>query len=157
VESIRPLVFQHRPRRQCGSRAFGGAAAFLPGTQVSGCVRQDATITFDRGNDLLAVVTRDAVANTMTAERNDYRVLQPSLVSDPNGNQISVEYDTLGMVAGTAVMGKPQSTQPQGDSLQGFAGDLTQAHVDDFIAWPRQASANAAGQGYNSNRLRPCL
>ena len=39
---------------------------------------------------------------------NDYRVLQPALVTDPNRNRTEVAFDTLGMVVGTAVMGKPE-------------------------------------------------
>ena len=44
----------------------------------------------------------------LTADGNDYRVLAPRLVSDPNRNRAAVAFDTLGRVAGTAVMGKPE-------------------------------------------------
>ena len=57
--------------------------------------------------DLLMVETRDALGNRVTVDANDYRVLQPRLVSDPNRNRTEVAFDTLGMVVGTAVMGKP--------------------------------------------------
>ena len=75
---------------------------------------QDASVDFD-ADDLLMAETRDALGNRVTVDANDYRVLQPRLVSDPNRNQAAVAFDTLGMVAGTAVMGKPQPS-PASDS-----------------------------------------
>ena len=56
--------------------------------------------------------------------RNDYRVLQPSLLTDPNRNRTEVAFDTLGMVVGTAVMGKALPAPVKGDSLAGFDADL---------------------------------
>jgi len=96
--------------------------------------------------DLLIVETRDAVGNRVTiGERltngdldpaisgNDYRVLQPRRVMDPNRNRTQVAFDALGMVVGTAVMGKPG--EAVGDMLDGFDPDLpeatTLAHLDD--------------------------
>jgi RHS repeat-associated protein len=72
---------------------------------------------------------------------NDYRVLQPRLVSDPNGNQTEVAFDALGLVAGTAIMGKPLSTPLEGDTLAGFTADLSQVQLDGFFdaADPRPA------------------
>ena len=98
---------------------------------------QDAFVDFD-GNDLLMVETRDALGNRVTVEANDYRVLQPRLVSDPNLNRTEVAFDTLGMVAGTAVMGKPLPAPVEGDSLAGFDADLSLAQIDDFMAQPRR-------------------
>jgi RHS repeat-associated protein len=92
---------------------------------------QDTTISFDVA-DLLMVETRDALGNRVTVQANDYRMLQPCLVSDPNGNQAAVAHDILGMVAGTAVLGKPLPAPVQGDSLSGFVADLTQAQIDGF-------------------------
>jgi RHS repeat-associated protein len=94
---------------------------------------QDAFVDFDT-HDLLMVETRDALSNRVSVEANDYRVLQPRLVSDPNRNQTEVAFDTLGMVVGTAVMGKPLPVPVEGDTLSGFAADLTQAQVDAFFA-----------------------
>ncbi|MCW5969685.1 MAG: VCBS repeat-containing protein [Blastocatellales bacterium] len=93
---------------------------------------QDAFVDFD-GNDLLMVATRDALDNRVTVNTNDYRVLQPRLVSDPNRNQTEVVFDTLGMVVGTAVMGKPLPAAVEGDTLTGFVADLTQAQFDAFL------------------------
>ncbi|MFZ4699194.1 MAG: SpvB/TcaC N-terminal domain-containing protein, partial [Candidatus Methylumidiphilus sp.] len=94
---------------------------------------QDAFVDFD-ANDLLLVETRDALGNRVTVDANDYRVLQPRLVSDPNRNQTEVAFDTLGMVVGIAVMGKPLPALAEGDSLTGFLTDLTQAQLDAFFA-----------------------
>jgi len=90
--------------------------------------------------DMLMVETRDALGNVVTvntsdaaggtAIRIDYRVLQPYWVTDPNGNRAQVAFDTLGMVVGTAVMGKPALVE--GDSLALFEADLSQAQIDGF-------------------------
>lgn len=93
---------------------------------------QDAFVDFDT-HDLLMVETRDALGNHVTVDANDYRVLQPCLVSDPNRNQTEVAFDTLGMVVGTAVMGKPLPAPVEGDTLGGFVTDLTQAQLDGFF------------------------
>ena len=82
---------------------------------------------------LLLVETRDALGNRTTADANDYRVLQPRLVSDPNHNQTEVAYDTLGMVVAAATMGKPLPADVEGDTLTEFVSDLTQAQLDGFL------------------------
>jgi RHS repeat-associated protein len=92
----------------------------------------DAVVKFD-DNDLLIIETRDALGNRVTVDATDYRVLQPSLVSDPNRNQTQIAFDTLGMVVGTAVMGKPRPAPAEGDSLTGFVTDLTQGELDGFF------------------------
>ncbi|WP_373509393.1 toxin TcdB middle/C-terminal domain-containing protein, partial [Thiocapsa sp.] len=102
---------------------------------------QDAVVDFD-ANDLLMVETRDALGNRVTVDANDYRVLQPRRVSDPNRNQTEVAFDTLGMVVGTAVMGKPQPAPPEGDTLSGFVTDPSQAQLDLLVSAPRQPSAD---------------
>jgi RHS repeat-associated protein len=91
----------------------------------------DATVTFD-ARDLLMVETRDALDNRITVDSSDYRVLQPSLVSDANRNQTAVAFDALGRVVGTAIMGKALPAPVEGDSLNGFEADLTQAQMDAF-------------------------
>ncbi|HEY5723852.1 MAG TPA: SpvB/TcaC N-terminal domain-containing protein [Allosphingosinicella sp.] len=99
------------------------------------------------GFDLLPRETRDALGNRVTVgERkpdgsmdpavpgNDYRILQPILVSDPNRNRAAVSFDALGMVVGTAMMGKPEENL--GDSLTGFVPDLAEAVIVAHIADP---------------------
>ena len=90
-------------------------------------------------NDLLLREVEDALGNKVTA-RNDYRVLQPALVADPNGNRTAVSFDALGLVVGTAVMGK--ASESIGDSVASFPADLTQAQLQAFFADPKgQAKA----------------
>jgi RHS repeat-associated protein len=93
---------------------------------------QDAFVDFD-ANDLLLTETRDALGNRVTVNVNDYRVLQPRLVSDSNRNRTEVAFDTLGMVVGTAAMGTPPPAPVEGDTLSGFVADLTQAQLDAFF------------------------
>ncbi|VVB65065.1 Salmonella virulence plasmid 65kDa B protein [uncultured archaeon] len=102
-------------------------------------------------NDLLVQETRDALGNLITVgERkpngdidpdkpgNDYRVLQPRLETDPNRNRTVVAFDALGMVVGTAVMGKPEDNPQHGDLLdKTFRPDLTQDEIDKFLANPK--------------------
>jgi hypothetical protein len=101
--------------------------------------------------DLMIRESRDALDNRVTVgERpqdpaqplvkngQDYRVLQPALVMDPNRNRTAVAFDALGMVAGTAVMGKPEDNPAVGDKLTpAFRPDLTQAELDAFLATPK--------------------
>jgi RHS repeat-associated protein len=86
-------------------------------------------VNFDTPHDLLPVGTRDAAGNGIVAV-NDYRTLHPALITDPNGNQSAASFDALGIVTGTALMGKPGENI--GDSLTGFTADLTQAQIDGF-------------------------
>ena len=88
------------------------------------------SVTVNYVHDLLVVQTKDALENTVRVE-NDLRVLQPHLLIDPNGNRAAAKFDALGMVAGTAVMGK--TTETLGDSLDGFEADLEQQQIDDFF------------------------
>jgi RHS repeat-associated protein len=94
--------------------------------------------------DLLSATVTDAVGN-VTGAANDYRVLQPYLVTDPNNNRSQVAFDALGMVVGTAVMGK--ATENLGDSLTGFVADLDDstmlAHLSDPLTAPAAILANA--------------
>ena len=109
-------------------------------------VSTESFVSYD-AYDLLLRETRDALGNRVTVgERtpdgaidpgkpgNDYRVLQPRLVTDPNRNRAAVAFDALGMVVGTAVMGKPEENL--GDSLDGFNADLTEADILDHLANP---------------------
>jgi RHS repeat-associated protein len=94
--------------------------------------------------DLLPASFTDAVGN-VTSAVNDYRVLQPTQVTDANGNQAQLAFDVLGMVVGSAVMGKV--TEHLGDSLAGFVLDLDDAtmvaHMDDPLTAPDVILASA--------------
>jgi RHS repeat-associated protein len=91
-----------------------------------------STVLYDRYT-LLVQQTRDALGNLVTAgerdaggnlvgQGNDYRVLQPRLVMDPNRNRKEAAYDALGILVGTALRGKPG--EEVGDTLEGFETDL---------------------------------
>src|ERR1017187_5262218 len=88
-----------------------------------------SSVDYDKPHNLLVVKALDAVGNVVTSI-NDYRVLGPTLLTDPNGNRAAVVFDVLGMVSGTTVMGK--TTENLGDSLTTFTADLTQKQIDDF-------------------------
>ena len=90
------------------------------------------TAAYDR-HDLIPVEVRDAVGNTVRSEI-DYRVISPFLSVDANRNRSQVSFDALGMVVGTAVMGK--HTQNAGDSLDGFEPDLDEAIIIEHLAYP---------------------
>jgi hypothetical protein len=92
---------------------------------------------------LLPTQTTDALGNRTTAEL-DYRLLQPFRVTDPNGNRVEVAFDTLGLVAGTAVMGK--ATEAKGDSLAGFVPNLTLQQRQAFLVDLLGTAASLLGQ-----------
>jgi RHS repeat-associated protein len=100
---------------------------------------QSGVVDFDI-YDMLSIRTIDALGNTVHAE-NDYRTLQPRLLTDPNGNRSAVAFDALGLVAGSALMGKV--TQNLGDSLHQFRSDLTRSEIAQFYADPGGAPAYA--------------
>jgi Salmonella virulence plasmid 65kDa B protein/Insecticide toxin TcdB middle/C-terminal region/Insecticide toxin TcdB middle/N-terminal region len=106
----------------------------------------DTTATYD-AYALLLTGVRDPAQNVIAA-RGDYRVLQPSLLTDPNGNRSAAAFDALGLLAGTAVMGK--ASESLGDTLDGFAADLTQAQIDQFFADPKGPAAGALLSGATS-------
>lgn len=81
--------------------------------------------------DLELATTRDAAGNETLSEP-DYRVLQPRKVTDPNGNRAEARYDALGMLAGTALMGKAFGPA-EGDSFDRFVTDLTPAQIKQFF------------------------
>ncbi len=93
-------------------------------------------VTYD-GYDLLVRETRDPVSNT-TVARNDYRVLAPSVVTDPNGNRNAVAFDALGFVVATAVMGK--EGESLGDTIATIDADLSDAAIADTLADPLVSS-----------------
>jgi RHS repeat-associated protein len=100
-------------------------------------------VSYD-AHDLSPVESRDPVGNVVQAEL-DYRVLQPRQVTDPNGNRSQAAFDALGMIAGTAVMGKV--SEQIGDSLKGFVADLPERavleHLRDPLSKPHAILGNA--------------
>ena len=79
-----------------------------------------------------AAWTRDALATRPWRTRrhgsdrsNDYRVLQPRLVTDPNRNRTAVAFDALGHGGRHGGDGQGRGRTVEGDSLDGFDADLT--------------------------------
>jgi RHS repeat-associated protein len=102
-----------------------------------------STVVAYDAHDLLVIRTSDALDNTLTAA-NDYRVLQPWLVSDPNGNRTAAAFDALGMLVATAVMGK--QGESLGDLLEDFDADPLPASLQAFIANPQIQAALLLGK-----------
>jgi RHS repeat-associated protein len=107
--------------------------------------------------DLLLQETSDGLGNRTTAgerapggglavQGNDYRVLQPRLLMDANRNRAAVAFDALGLVVGTAVMGKPPPAAAQGDSLDGFEAELDGPTVLAHLANPTTNAAALLGR-----------
>jgi RHS repeat-associated protein len=97
-------------------------------------------------HDAYALLLRsaiDPVGNRIHVE-NDYRVLQPFRRTDANGNRVDVAFDALGLVVGTAVMGK--AGERRGDSLDGFEATLEEAPVTAYLRAPLGAPATLLGR-----------
>jgi RHS repeat-associated protein len=75
----------------------------------------DTTTAYYRPYHLFPEQVTDAVGLTTSAEY-DYRLLQPRLVTDANGNRRAVTFSPLGLVTATAVMGK--QGEQGGDTLE---------------------------------------
>lgn len=117
-------------------------AHFFSLRRVVNAFDQPTVVRFDP-YDLLVQETLDAVGNRSTADI-DYRLLQPFRTTDANGNRTEAAFDTIGMVAGTAVMGK--ESEGAGDTMSQFVPELTSAERDAFFADPAgHASVILAG------------
>ena len=114
-----------------------------------------STVGYDAHN-LFMQETRDPLGNT-TLARYDYRVLASRAMTDPNGNRTEVAFDTLGMVAGTAVMGKENEPDgvPKGDSLANFAPDPTPADVGGLHRTAAAARRKRRGKRSQHRHARP--
>lgn len=150
----------HSPGEDTSSQelAYASLHFFLPHRYRdqfhTNALSTESFVSYD-SYDLLIAETRDAINNRITVgerkpsgdldpvrQGNDYRVLQPRLVMDPNRNRTMVAFDALGMVVGTAVMGKPEDNPQQGDLLNfAFRADLTQAEINEFLASPKGSMA----------------
>ncbi len=78
-------------------------------------LNRDTTIAYDDFR-LLPVRVTDPAGLT-TRARNDYRVLQPGLVTDANDNRTTVTFTSLGLPASIIVMGK-EDEPPVGDTQE---------------------------------------
>jgi RHS repeat-associated protein len=111
--------------------------------------------------DLHVTKTEDAIGNTVTAV-NDYRVLRPKQMTDPNGNRSEAAFDALGMVVGTAVRGKAVGPV-EGDSFSTFIAHLRPQQIKDYFDAPnpRPLAINHLGTAttriiYDLERVPAC-
>ncbi|WP_306795319.1 SpvB/TcaC N-terminal domain-containing protein, partial [Cohnella sp. GbtcB17] len=104
----------------------------------------EVAVRYDR-YDLLLLETTDALGNRVSVLETDYRALQPACVADQNGNRSAVRFDALGLVTGTAVMGKTGDAPREGDSLDGFAADLTEAETLAYLRAPAERAHELLG------------
>ena len=109
---------------------------FLP-QRLTDALGDTSSVVYDK-HKLLLTQTIDAIGNVVTST-NDYRALKPDLVTDANGNRISLAYDALGVVVGTALMGK--ETEHIGDSLEHFQPSLHSDEVKEFFTSPTEKLA----------------
>ncbi|MBK9306375.1 MAG: VCBS repeat-containing protein [Nitrospira sp.] len=77
------------------------------------------TLTYD-DRDLFIQSSRDPLGNTVAVTNFDYRVLAPKQIRDINDNLSEVAFDTLGLPAAVALMGKGD----EGDTLAGLTDDI---------------------------------
>jgi RHS repeat-associated protein len=102
----------------------------------------NTVITYDssetdprRNHNLLLTGTRDPLYNTVVAQ-NNYRVLQPVHITDPNEAISEVRFDALGLVVVTAIhKGNEGDSFP--DDQPDIIWNLTQEQVNDFFTDPR--------------------
>ena len=138
-----------------GRQIFDAEHFYLP-IQAIDPFGQTYTTTYDDYH-LLTVQTADPLSNTVVVE-NNYRVLQPQQLTDPNQNRARVLFDMLGMVAATAVMGKAGANQ--GDVLdETVRDDLSLEDIEAFSADPLGNAASLLGNAttriiYDLERFR---
>jgi hypothetical protein len=129
--------------------AFAQAHYFLPHRYVDP-FGADSIVTYD-AYDLAVASTTDAVGN-VTRALTDYRVLQPTLVTDPNGNRAQARFDALGMLVGTAVQGKAAGPV-EGDSFDGFVTDLLPTQIAAFFDAPEPRALAIGYLGAATTRI----
>jgi RHS repeat-associated protein len=137
-------VFYSPHPEEAAGELVNAEAHFFVGRRYKDPFGSQSKVFYDP-YDLLLLETEDAVHNKVIVGEwagdgtvqngNDYRVLQPAIVTDQNGNRSAAAFDALGLVVGSAVMGK--TTERLGDSLSGFRPDLTQRQIDQFYSDPR--------------------
>lgn len=111
--------------------SFARSNFFQPGSFLD-ALENSTSVIYD-GYNLLPAKTTDAVGN-ITSTVIDYRVLQYSMVTSPNGNRSAAAFDAIGFLAGVALMGK--STENFGETLENFKSDLSDQEIDQFFTSP---------------------
>lgn len=107
------------------------AAHFYLATSFTDPFGNTASVVYDALQ--IAIVeehtSSNAVFDNVTTATIDYRVVEPSMITDPNGNQSAAAFDELGRVVAIALMGRPSANE--GDTL----ADPTIRIEYDQLAW----------------------
>jgi RHS repeat-associated protein len=138
-------VFYHPAANSSAATEIVAAkAAFFQPCRFRDPFGSQTRVTYD-GHKLLFLGSEDPLGNQVTAgervpgravePRLDYRVLQPRLVTDPNRNRTEVAFDALGMVVGTAVMGK------KGEDVGDLIDNTFEPDLDDSTIAAHMATA----------------
>ena len=98
-------------------------------------------VTYD-DYKFMPIRTVDPLGNTHSAVL-DYRVVTPRLVTDQNGNRAAAHFGPLGMVTGTAVMGK--ESESLGDSVDGLPAQVSQQDLNDYLSNPKSTAPTLLG------------
>ncbi|MCB9300535.1 MAG: hypothetical protein H6566_07795 [Lewinellaceae bacterium] len=145
--------------RPSGRVVFDSARFYLPVKQIDP-FGQAVEVEYDAY--ALAPKRSFTAINGVTLETSaeyDYRSLQPTLLTDPNGNHSAAIFDAMGMVIATAVYGKVAmgGSTPlgaggwEGDSLDGYLRQVISESTDAraaIFANPRAYLQNATSFFY---------
>ena len=120
-------------RSELGAPEAAAQRFFFP-TKVIDPLGAETSIGYDP-HLLTATRLEDGLGNVTEAEL-DYRLLQPRLVTDPNGNRTAVAFDALGRVTAQALMGKESAGE--GDTL----ADPTVRFAYEHLRWLNDSLPN---------------
>ena len=87
------------------------------------------TLQYDGKYDLFIQSSSDALINTTSVARFDYRVLAPAGLTDINGNHTEAYFDVLGRVIAVAVEGKGN----EADNLVGYDDTLANPQLSQIL------------------------
>ncbi|MDX2423233.1 MAG: SpvB/TcaC N-terminal domain-containing protein, partial [Amphritea sp.] len=118
------------------------AAHFFLPERYTDAFDQTTTLKFDP-RDLYIQSSTDAIGNTVSVEKFDFRVLAPRETKDINDNLSEVIFDILGLPTASAVKGKGD----EADNLTGFTDELLNPDREtriNFFVEPRAATETIA-------------
>ncbi|MEO8677787.1 MAG: SpvB/TcaC N-terminal domain-containing protein [Vicinamibacterales bacterium] len=152
-----PLADATNPAATAAAELVAARRHFFISRKAVDPFGHESTVTFD-GHDLLPTDTEDAAGNHVVAV-NDYRVLQPAMVTDANRNRTAARFDALGLPVATAAMGKADGHE--GDELNGFEVHPALMDVQGFIVAPGAQAPALLGNAttrivYDLDRFRRC-
>ncbi|MEM7021012.1 MAG: SpvB/TcaC N-terminal domain-containing protein [Pseudomonadota bacterium] len=134
-----------------GRLAFGEFLRPIAARDAFGAV---STVRYDAAG--LPDEAIDPVGLSTTAE-NDFRIMGPSLVRDPNGDETHIRHDALGLPAGIARVG----ANGEGDTLEAFEpnppltpiGDEGLANAVDLLAGATSRTIHDVGRYHRTRSV----